>query len=179
MKRVFRKKVSIFLTVIIVLGTTGTIFAVEPGNISGGNVVLNEKTGTEYTSLTEAAANAAEGDTLKLLEDITLDSKIIINEKITMDLNGKSLNASSDGDWSSGVIYNEQSWKSYIFTIKNGTINLPKPPSDTKNVIGIYNHIGSIEAESLSVIYGGPPALAGQVTGIRNSGMNVTVSNCS
>lgn len=75
MKRVFRKKVSIFLTVIIVLGTTGTIFAVEPGNISGGNVVLNEKTGTEYTSLTEAAANAAEGDTLKLLEDITLDSK--------------------------------------------------------------------------------------------------------
>lgn len=179
MKRVFRKKISIFLTVIMVLGTAGTIFAVEPGNSVSGNVVLNEKTGAEYTSLTEAAANAAEGDTLKLLEDITLDSKVIINEKITIDLNGKSLNASSDGDWSSGVIYNEQSWKSYIFTIKNGTINLPKPPSDTKNVIGIYNHIGSIEAESLSVIYGGPPALAGQVTGIRNSGMNVTVSNCS
>jgi len=48
MKRVFRKNIAIILTIVIALSTTGTIFAVEPGNSGSGSIVLNEKTGAVY-----------------------------------------------------------------------------------------------------------------------------------
>ena len=51
-----------------------------------------EINGTKYATLQDAISNATEGATITLLEDIT-ESSIELNNKITLDLNGKILTA--------------------------------------------------------------------------------------
>ncbi len=44
-----------------------------------------------YKTLDDAVAALKSGDTLKLLNDVTVDTKIVFDDKVTLDLNGKNL----------------------------------------------------------------------------------------
>ena len=54
--------------------------------------VKAEVGGKKYLSLEDAITNAADGKTITLLDDVTLDSMIMLHKSITLDLNGKKLN---------------------------------------------------------------------------------------
>ena len=54
-----------------------------------------EHNGTKYETL-QAAIDAAESGTVRLLTDIAQDSSLVINKNITLDLNGKTVTNSAD-----------------------------------------------------------------------------------
>ena len=74
---------------------SGTVYTVG----TGGEVTAvaeNTRSGEKYAKLSTALAEASEGDTVKLLKNAFLDSAISLSEKITLDLNEKTVTATCD-----------------------------------------------------------------------------------
>ena len=66
---------------------------------------------TGDTEMRDAIANAADGATITLTNDISITEKLSIDKSLTLDLNGKTISAASDIWAKSGTV-----------TIKNGTV---------------------------------------------------------
>ena len=64
-------------------------------NVIFYNVAVN---GKGYNSLSEAVANAVDGDLIRFFGDITEDAVVTINKAVTLDGNGKKLTSSSTGN---------------------------------------------------------------------------------
>ena len=68
--------------------------------------VLNENTKQKYIYLQDAIDNASDGDTIKLLGDVVLENTVVVDKKLTLDLEGKTISNVSNlcnestGDWS-------------------------------------------------------------------------------
>ncbi|MDD2393895.1 MAG: hypothetical protein PHV88_07540, partial [Eubacteriales bacterium] len=78
---------SVVLSVLLLFSLNLPVFAVD----NGGNVC--EIDGAGYTTLGEALDDVSSGQTIKLLQDIEHNSGIvIIDKRITFDLNGFDLN---------------------------------------------------------------------------------------
>lgn len=60
---------------------------------ASNGTVLNEEKSKLYTSFTEAVQDAATGQTLILVDDVSMDSSIFLTGQITLDLNGNTLTA--------------------------------------------------------------------------------------
>ena len=67
------------------------VLSVSSVALAGYKPVTNENKNKSYTSLEEALADAAAGDTIKLRTNIEIPSKITITKGITLDGNGKTL----------------------------------------------------------------------------------------
>ena len=68
--------------------------------VKGHNFAINYDNGYRYTFATfaEALETAVAGETIVLLQDLTTDKTLkVTNKKITLDLNGKSLNVTNPG----------------------------------------------------------------------------------
>lgn len=74
----------------------------------------------KYSTLQKAFAVAADGDTITLLEDITLDESITNTKNITLDLNGKTITGKDDTTKSFGLITN----RGTLTITGNGTMTL-------------------------------------------------------
>lgn len=155
-----------------------TFESILPSPVSA-DIIKNQTTGQTYPSLQEAVNTAQDGNTIQFLDNVTLDSKVTVTKKIIIDLNGKTLAGAENADWSDGILYSKQDWKNYTLTIKNGTLNIPRPAAEAADAIGIYNHLGQIEAENLSLITSGGESKSGNITCIKNSGMQVSLRNCN
>ena len=117
---------------------------------------------TEYATLQEAIDAAGNGDTVTLLKDLTFEStlanagkgvfNISKDDKITIDLNGKTINVTDNSTGNFIVFYNYGD-----LTIKNGTVNLTATVDRSWNAesaivlsrggyltveSGSYNHLG-------------------------------------
>lgn len=90
MKDIFRKLLSLILVLcVLITSTPFSAFAIEP-NIC--EIISTEGT-KGFTRLEDALASIQDGDTLKILRNITYDKRILIESKrITIDLNGFNLN---------------------------------------------------------------------------------------
>lgn len=64
--------------------------------VTSKSEVLNVETGVKYTTLADAVDNAIDGQTLRLIKDIT-DPGLVINKSIILDLNGKTWTCSAVG----------------------------------------------------------------------------------
>lgn len=64
--------------------------------VTSTSEVLNVETGVKYTTLAEAVDKAIDGQTLRLIKDIT-DPGLVINKSIILDLNGKTWTCSAVG----------------------------------------------------------------------------------
>ena len=64
-------------------------------NVTEKKAYVAEINGTGYETLAEAAKAAAAGDTITLLSDIKLTSVQTISKKLTLDLNGKTLDSTA------------------------------------------------------------------------------------
>ncbi len=68
--------------------------------------VLNENTKQKYIYLQDAIDNASDGDTIRLLGDVVLENTVVVDKKLTLDLEGRTMSNISDlwnestGDWS-------------------------------------------------------------------------------
>lgn len=111
-------------TGIIYTSSAEGVVVVEDGvrKLGDGGVSYEaEINGTHYKKLTDAISAAAGGNTVKLLDNVTLNDTITINKDITIDLGVKTISADSAMSVNSG--------KEYMFVIagnvnvKNGTIN--------------------------------------------------------
>lgn len=94
------------------------------------------KIGAEGYETLQAAVDAAkDGDTIALVNDITLDSQIVIQKSISLDLNGKTIKR--DGGYILDIYGNVR--------ISNGTITLTSAPKTTAAVW--VNNTASLEIE--------------------------------
>lgn len=57
---------------------------------------MNVSTGVPYTSLVDAIAAAGDGQEIQLMKDVSISSYLLVNEKITVDLNGKTVTTIGD-----------------------------------------------------------------------------------
>ncbi len=68
--------------------------------------VLNVDSNKQYIDLQDAIDNAKDGDTIKLPVDVGLEKTVIVDKKLVLDLDGKTISNTSDlwnestGDWS-------------------------------------------------------------------------------
>ncbi|MBR4061217.1 MAG: Ig-like domain-containing protein, partial [Lachnospiraceae bacterium] len=93
-------------------------------NVTGKEGTVN------YTSLQEAIAAAATGDTIKLLGDVTLEEAITLS-KITLDLNGKTLTAPGLTSFDGNVVDNSKE--------KTGVLKATFVPAENNTQMPIYN----------------------------------------
>ena len=145
-------------------GNATTTFKFEGVNELGSGVIIDSQyanyqgtqVGTKvYPTFDEALAAAKDGDTIKLLNNLTLTKKIVVNKKITLDLNGKTISGDFYDPY--GIIYVK---KGATLTVTNGTIK-----ADQIFAIGNY---GTVIVEDGAVIEGGYTEQYGPEAGIYN-----------
>ena len=113
-----------------------------------GNVVVSSDAvavvdGIGYTDLATAIAAADDGDTVTLLEDVNIDSTIVIDKGIEFDLGGKTITVVSPGSWASTGVRNALSFTSGNSVIKNGKILDVRSMGNTTGNWGIAAISGS------------------------------------
>lgn len=114
-----------------------------------------------YYSLADALTAANEGDTIVLLADVTLDAVISIEQSITLDLNGKTVNG-ADG----AIVFNVKA----ATVIKNGTI-LGNKSGTSSGLIDIY---ADLTMDGVTVETAKINALR-----FKASGCTATLDNCN
>lgn len=108
-----------------------------------------------YTTLADAIKAAGDGDTITLLDDISLGSPVLLSKDLTFDLNGYTLSATGNG---------QLNWKeSRNIVIQNGSL------SGMGNIVQMET--GALYLENLSS--------SGGAFSFNLKGGNATLSNCS
>jgi len=144
------------------------IVKIEDYYILQEKVYVAEVNDKKYESLQEAIdAATAENDTIILLTDITVESdlsnaakglyNIAEDDKITLDLNGKTINVTDKSTGNFIVFYNYGE-----FTIKNGTVNLTATNNrkwDAQSTI-VLNRGGVLNVESGKYVHNGGTDMA-------------------
>ena len=132
--------------------------------------------GVKYESLQDAINAAGEGDTITLLADITVSSdladaanglyNIAADDKITIDLGGKTIDVTDNSTGNFIVFYNYGE-----LTIKNGTVNVTSTNNRLWNAQStiILNRGGILTIESGSYVHNGGTDMAITVDNSGNS----------
>ena len=118
---------------------TGTIYDDDNAGTTGNFVALNETTSTPYDDLATALNEAKNGDTILLVDDVTVNvpdtfttkgqGAITINKDITLDGNGKTINIGTGFKATGGDGWDEVFGKYHVLnitsdaTIQNLTID--------------------------------------------------------
>ena len=147
-----------------------------------GSYTLAERTyvaevnGTQYESLQAAIDAAKAGDTVVLLDDITIESaladaakgifNIAADDEIVIDLNGKTIKVTDNSNGNFIVFYNYGK-----LTIKNGTVEITSTINRGWNAqsTAILNRGGILVIESGSYIHNGGTDMAITVDNSANS----------
>ena len=117
-----------------------------------------------YETLKEAIADASEGETIVLLDDITTDETIIINKNVTIDLNGKTVTSTTKKAFE---VYTD-------VTIENGTIKAVQRCVDTRKAVALTLNDVTLIADEHSNAYGNPQPLT---IGGTEHGTTVSLNN--
>ena len=106
----------------------GPIALLEDNQVApdkAGSITVN---GGSFTDLVGAVKYAAPGAEIKLLDDVTVDSRLIVDKALTIDLGGKTLSQEQVDDFVLVVAGNGD------LTLKNGTV-LGNPSKDNRSAI--------------------------------------------
>ena len=103
---------------------------------------LNVNTGVPYTSLVTAIADAKDGQEVKVMKVVNVNSTIVVDKNLTLDLNGKNINATLSGISGSNPAI---SLENATLTIKDSEGN-GKIVSDEYGIMASYG--GTIIVES-------------------------------
>ncbi|MBO4941297.1 MAG: hypothetical protein J6D15_03750 [Clostridia bacterium] len=154
---------SLIIATIMILGTmTTTVFAED---------AVAEITGTTYTSIYDAISEAKDGDTIKLLSDIEVASRITIEKAITLDGDTHTITITND---SRGIEIPYTVGAAEI-TIKNLTVTEKATNGWFERGIN-YNGQGTLNLESVTVA--GPPTYAVNIPG-KAIGATINITNCN
>ena len=110
-------KASKFLSLLLLVAmclSMASVTALAEGNVAA---VKNGSGTEEKGSLSAAINDAQDGDTVVLLQDITLEAGIVIDKDITLDLNGKTLVFTGGSAEEAAILV-----KGAEVTIRNGTV---------------------------------------------------------
>lgn len=103
MKKRFKKKtLSSILSIIMVLLMSSTVLAAESVGETPTSASFALTTGENvsfYENFSDALTNATDGSVIKLLKDYVDYNSVTINKSITLDLNGKTWNQPSSGQF--------------------------------------------------------------------------------
>ena len=126
MKRVL----ATILALVMAVGLCVAAWATEGGEASVGNA--------KYATLAEAINNAHDGDTVKLLKDVTVNDTITINKLITIDGDNKTITAGNNvsagetGFVLLKIVADNSSNTSKSVTIQNCKFEIPGNDADGK-----------------------------------------------
>ena len=118
----------------------------------------------KYETLEEAIEAAAAGDTVVLLEDVTVTDIIVLDKAIEIDLGGKTVTGTA-----------KKVFEVYADTvIKNGTINGANRCIDTRTAVELTVEDVTLVADKYTTAYGNPQPLT---IGGSTDGTVVTLTN--
>ncbi len=93
--------------------------------------------GTPYATLAEAIAGAADGDTVTLLSDLTLDARIVVTNSMTIDLGGFTITRTAAPASDNGSIFRVLG-EGVEVTVKDGSIDCSKIDDSSIAKDGVY-----------------------------------------
>ena len=90
-----QKVVSVLLALVMVLSLLPTAWAETPAG-AGGAAKLND---TVYETLEDAVAGAVDGDTITLLQDVTIKDTLVLDKTVTLDGGAYTITADATVSW--------------------------------------------------------------------------------
>ena len=105
--------------------------------VCGIGAVYNVTTETHYTDLSDALAEASEGDTVQLLGDCT-EEKVMVTPNVTLDLNGKTLTADYVVGFNSADVVDNAGGGKIVVAEKNVVLD------EGNAMVPVYDGIGYI-----------------------------------
>lgn len=145
-----QKVVSVLLALVMVLSLLPTAWAEIPAG-AGGAAKLND---TVYETLEDAVAGAVDGDTITLLQDVTIKDTLVLDKTVTLDGGAYTITADATVSWK------------YDPANEN---------SGNKSLIAVYG--GSPVALKNVTLDGGDLAWGIDIQGVAATLENVTVKN--
>lgn len=146
----------IALAVLLIAAIPVAAFAVS----AAGNKVQNVSTGEIYDSLDSAISSAREGDTLKLLDNLSVSSPVKLSKALTVDGNGKNLTNTGSGEAfnvTAAVTVQNISVSSTSgggFTVgTNGHLTLKDSTVDVKGASGASNALHMTGSSPMADVY--------------------------
>ena len=146
----------IALAVLLIAAIPVAAFAVS----AAGNKVQNVSTGEIYDSLDSAISSAREGDTLKLLDNLSVSSPVKLSKALTVDGNGKNLTNTGSGEAfnvTAAVTVQNISVSSTSgggFTVgTNGHLTLKDSTVNVKGSIGVENALYMMGNAPMADVY--------------------------
>lgn len=97
-----------------------------------------------YTKLEDALLNAEQGSTVKMLMNISVDGYVIVDNRVTLDLNGKTLTSAKSVIVAKGWIIDGAGDMSGRIVIKNGGLRYSN--GSTGEYIPVYEQEGGYDA---------------------------------
>ena len=119
--------------------------------VDGDMTAVARVDGIGFTDLAKAIAAADDGDTVTLLEDVDIDSTIVIDKGIEFDLGGNTITVVSPDSWASSGVRNALSFTSGNSVIKNGRILDVRSMDNTTGNWGIAAISGSASLTTESI----------------------------
>ncbi len=133
----------------------------EDGNLPEG-YVYNEDDDVVYTSLPEAISEADEGETVQLLSDSSLSSKLTVAKSMTIDLNGNTI----DGTVSTSGA---------LISVSNSSVELVIEDT-SEDGSGVIDGTNTAMASAINISAGSVEFKSGTITQTGTSGYGVFIS---
>ena len=128
--------------------------------VKGHNFAINYDNGYRYTFATfaEALETAVAGETIVLLQDITIESHLTINKNVNLDLNGNTITVDVKGGSGDDAIWVRDNAESVI---SNGAIRFVNLADSTVYASGIFaTGTSKLTLENMDVVAGAEAVFA-------------------
>ena len=154
------------------LGTGNTL--TESNNIDNTKYVVAKIGNEYYTSLVDAFAAVKNGETIKVLQNISLAETVKVNNQITLDLNGKTITG-TDNATASFALIEIQPGKELTVEGNNGTITLTATNNRQFNAFSsvISNQRGKLVVNNATIEHLGGTDMAYAIDNLTNTGSQI------
>ena len=138
-------------------------------------VAVNDTTGEGYATLEEAISAAKAGDTVVLMKNIELNNAVVISadDKITLDLNGKTITGTDSTNANFGLVTVNKGDLTVKDSIGSGKITLKATVNSGWNRYSavIANNQGTVTVKSGTIEHFGGTDMAYAIDNLTNSGI--------
>ena len=149
-------------------------------NVVTNPIYLAEINGVKYKTLAAAFANAVDGDTIVLMDDITLAESVVNTKAVTLDLNGKTITGTDNNTSGNFYLINNNKGNLTIDdTVGNGAITLTATTERNWNSssVVVANQRGTLTVAGGTIQHLGGTSMAYGIDNLTNGTGTVATLN--